>query len=219
MPIDLTQWPQTDDVQALLTASGLWPTDSGQQAAATTEIEAALGSAVVDFEQRTGWAPFLAANTDSTRYYAAADDRGLLSLDGGLVAITSLNVNGQAYTQNTDYWLRRSNAVAVHAPYEQIQFATCRAGALHSAAPDRIAITGRWGYTATLPANVWEGVRQGAAALTALNLATASQGVVRVVVEDHFRQSFDLGLRRSDRIQEWLNEYNALLVTYRRVIS
>lgn len=218
MPIDLTLWPQPADVQQLLMAAGLWPTASGQQATATTEIAVALPATVAAFERRTGWLPFLAGDT-STRAFDGPDVRGLLDLNSGLIEITSLTVAGQPYIENTDYWLRASNAPFPLAPYDGIQF-TSRALALNTMlAPNQIMITGRWGYGATLPSDVWDAVRGGAAALTAPRLASASTGVVRTVVENGFRQVFDLGLLRPARLQEWLAHYEATVAAYTRTVS
>ena len=218
MPIDLSRWPQPSDVEDVLNAAGLWPTSIAAQTAAAVEIGIAIPSAVANFERKTGWVPFLSGAADETRLFDATDERGLLHLEAGIVAVTSVLVAGESYVPNVNCWLRQSNAPAHKYPYDQIQFPQGISAVHPGMYPNQIAVTGRWGYCAVLPADVWDAVRQGAAAMTALRLTPISEGVIRTNTEDNARQSYDLGLRRPDRISEWFNQYNNAANHYERVV-
>jgi hypothetical protein len=72
----------------------------------------------------------------------------MLRLDKGLVTLTSLAVTGVAFTQNSDFFLR---ALRSDGPYELVEFARPIYGNVHD-----IVITGKWGFSATIPDAVWE---------------------------------------------------------------
>ncbi len=217
MPIDLTQWPLASDVEALITGAGFWPADTAARTAAAAEIDIALVAAVAEFGTITGWQPFLAAGADTTRHFALPDTIGLLRLDAGLVTLTELALDGVDCAVDHDFWLRRSHA-AVPYPYDQVQFAAW-VGTTHGLLPpEPVAITGRWGYAVTLPEDAWNAVRTGGAALTVLNLTTASDGIIRTVAESGFRQIFDLGVKRPDRIHDWFTTFTTTAARYTRVV-
>lgn len=138
----------------------------------TLDRYAAAG--VERFNRESGWLPFFASNSDTTREfdppgfaggydssYTRGGERKLL-LRTGLVSLTSLTVAAVAKTLNTDFWLRPSNAVDEGRPYTIVEFRAPVYGE-----PNTIAIVGRWGYCTVLPDDAFESMLQFGAILAA----------------------------------------------------
>jgi len=160
-----TQWPTPAEVQAHLTLAGAWGDISDDL---SSVIQGAIDATVRDFEDQTGWNPFLAAAADSTRYFDApgpysngylgrTGGGNKLELDGGLLSVTSLTVDGVTKMEGDDFQLRSPGGGW---PNTKVLFLN---GRVYSE-PNGIVITGKWGFSTEIPANVWEAVRDKAAA-------------------------------------------------------
>src|SRR5579862_1911807 len=111
------------------------------------------------FERETGWTPFLASNSPSTRVFDPPGQTGkyvawpkgggrMLALDAGLISTSSLSVDGNsAFVQGTDYWLRPAQGPA---PATRIEFAAPIWANTYS-----VSITGIWGYSTAVPDDAW----------------------------------------------------------------
>lgn len=219
MPIDYTAWPQPADVQRLLVACDFWPTPSQTELreAALIQAEIALNATVADFEQRTGWIPFLSDGESDTRTFDGTDADGMLQLGGGVISVSSITVQGSALTTG-NYWLRRSDSLKRRYPYDMIQFRSgVQAGAV-SLYPDYIVVTGVWGYCSEAPPDVWNAVLQKAAASTLYQLI--DQPNVAAQSEDGFSEEFDqVGpMTPFGRADRWEKEYAAVAQRYMRVV-
>lgn len=174
-------WPTTTELSTRLTEDGFTSLPS------TATLQAALDTGKGNWEEETGFIPFLASGAHVARYFdppgppASARNaiRGggrVLHLQGGFAALTHIKVNGVAYTAGTDCYLRPNNAALKLKPYTSIEFITDIWGM-----PQCIEISAQWGWWTTIPANAWEAVMQEAKYLLAPTLLQkASVGASRI---------------------------------------
>ena len=163
--------PTANDLVTYITGLGVLD-DTG--VIEDTEYAAVVEAAAEELERATGYVPFL-SGADSTRYFdpPGYQRRGQtlgggrhLELGMGLVSLTSLYVDyspssaGTLLTANVDYFLEPRNAAAQGKPYEAVDFVLPQWGD-----PRSVAITGAWGYAATVPADAWRAVLHYAAHL------------------------------------------------------
>lgn len=111
-----------------------------------------IGAATAIIDGETGRC-FEAAS--ATRYYQPAaldaDDPNLLHLDGDLVSVTTLK-NGEGETiPSTDYWLLPRNQGP---PYHAIKLKSESTDAWTFDTDGEIEVAGKWGYSATPPADI-----------------------------------------------------------------
>jgi hypothetical protein len=163
-------FPADSDIQAFIVASGV--------TVPTGFDYTGLGAlAQREFELGTGRIPFLKDASDVTRRFdppgGPAHGSGAGSFTGtfgaygggpylefaaGLVTatsivkwITSATPAGTAMVDGTDYLLMPLNAPAEGKPWEGLQILIPTYGGRGS-----IAVTGKWGYSATIPEDVWQ---------------------------------------------------------------
>lgn len=153
-------WPTKAQVDAYVAAAGL--------TVGSIDATSLIASAVAEIERMTGWAPFLASSS-ATRTFdppgSVVKGTGypggggnLLKLRCGLISVSALTANGVSMTEGTDFWLGPGYA----APYQTIRFARPIIGA-----PRSVSITGIWGYSATIPDDVWQACMDMAASYVA----------------------------------------------------
>lgn len=129
----------------------------------STLLASIISSIEKIIEETTG-RKFVAPNPDddTTRYY---DGNGLKRLNiDDIRSITSLVVDGVSLVKDTDYYLYPLNAIADSKPYEAIELIQSisgsnrnpRAGTTYIFEEDQrnIVITGKFGYSASLPAPI-----------------------------------------------------------------
>jgi len=163
-----------------------------------------LQQAIAQFERRTGWMPFLA--TDGTRFFDP-DGSHNVQLDAGLLSATSVVFNGRTLVAGNDYWLKPSNI----APYQWIRFAQTLSGK-----PQSIVVTGSWGFSTTIPGDVYQCIiRLAALPILADHLTSVTGGAVQWSegsASEEFGEQPLLGVFR-----EW-HDYTDLVVSaYKRV--
>lgn len=105
-----------------------------------------VASAIAEWEDVTGWRPFLGATSSTTRAYTPPDGY-LLDLRGGFTSITAIRVGvsasstGTLLVESTDYWLWPEDAVVGRRPYWGVKFAAAQFGQ-----PNSITVAGKRGY-------------------------------------------------------------------------
>lgn len=124
-----------------------------QASAVGFDLTAKVEAAARAWERDTGHQPFLAAGSDSTRYFDPPRRSCRLDLDTGLASLTSLSVDGTAYTVNDDFYISPRNASSLGQAITAIEFTSPVSGE-----PRSIAIVGRWGYATDLHADAWEAI-------------------------------------------------------------
>lgn len=116
--------------------------DEGCTSLTKQDLIACIAAAVEDWEDATGWTPFLIGDSETRIFDALTGDP--IWLPVGLQEIETLKVNDVEYDSGL-YILRKRNHKQ---PYSGIDLGrTVRR-------PIRIEITGTFGYTDTLPASV-----------------------------------------------------------------
>lgn len=157
-----TAYPVTADVSAVLTAAG--------QSVGTVDVAAILAATIAEWELVTGWRPFLAEATASTRYYDYPRN-GYLLLPGyatitGVTTGVTYNqttgavIAGTAIVENVDYrpvYWRNGDTTS---PIVALQFLRYVGGAAYRS----ISVTGKLGYTTDIPNDAWQALLDGAAA-------------------------------------------------------
>lgn len=164
-------YPTDDDVKLLVAGSGV-------TLPAGFVFAGYADAATQEFQQLTGFVPFLKDSSDVERVYGPPGRRAsnVLELGAGLLSLTSLRVevtsdqpSGRPLTQNRDFWLKPDNAAVEGRPYTWIKFLRPVFGL-----PSSIVVAGRWGFGATVPDDAWEAIRRLAASQAAKD---ALQGI------------------------------------------
>lgn len=218
-------WCTGSDLAALLADAGLWDGTPPVGVDACGYVEASRAA----FEAGTGRIPFLGTaqtrtfdppgpNTSGKRWFGFSRGGGrILNLGTGLLSVTTLTsgktglTSGTVLTADTDYVLRPYDAPAEGQPYRSIEFLAPQWGSAKS-----VEIVGVWGWSATIPDDVWAGVLAGAAARAGRVLAgRLTGGVARVAVGG---DTFDFGANAwGAQIGAWSDEFDALVRRYMRM--
>ncbi len=169
-----SSFPSDSEVQTFVVASGVTAPSgfsfTGYGALAQTE-----------FQNRTGLIPFLKDASDVSRSYDPPGPRSkletyyylggekVLELDAGLLSCTSVALgvtpdtpDGQTMDLQRQLRLMPANAPVKGRPYTWIEFFFPVYGA-----PSSVVVTGKWGYSATVPEDVWQGCLRLAASMAA----------------------------------------------------
>lgn len=167
-------YPVDADVVAFIAAAGI-ALPSGMAA-----LEGYAEAANREFEQETGWPPFLADADDSTRtfdppgphltgggYAQTRGGRRVLALRAGLVSLTSIDCGG--ILPATQYRLLPLNAAVQGKPSSIIEFLVPIFGQAGS-----VLVTGRWGYSVTVPEDVFQAILRIAASNALKDLSEAN---------------------------------------------
>lgn len=222
MAIDYTAYPDAVDVSLLLKSAKYWPSDSDTtgQALALNQAEIAVNGAVAEFERRTGWRPFLAGDTATTRYFTATDHYGLLDLSGSIMTVSGITVADTALVLNTGYYIDRYND---DEPLTNIQFSqpygigSNMFGAGVSR-PRQIAVTGIWGRVTLVPADVWQVVQQYAAGQTLMVIENLQS--VASLSMDGLSKALDIvGINtQKDAVGLWPKNWDKIIYNWQRVV-
>lgn len=177
------------------------------------DLSAKIATAISDWEYATGHQPFLAASSNSTRYFDPPRD-GRLTFDTGLASFTSLTLSGTTLTSGTDFYLGPQNASARSIPYEWADFGSNPGGL-----PRSIAITGRWGYATTLPPIAWEAIISRALLLAQPEMALGISKGVYSIRDDTFDVRYGGGgvtpLQTEAKI--WADNYRSAVRRMQRI--
>lgn len=218
--IDYSAYPTAEQVVQGLVGGGYWPDDADQRAAGVVQATAARAAAIREFEERTGWYPFLAdaEAADEERFFDATDGFGYLDLGAGLLELASAGVQGRDFVVGSDLWLRPSNAPAQRRPYSQIQFVNSVQGGAPFPQPNVIRITGLWGRVREVPPDVWYAVLRYAMVMT-MTGSNQEQDVVSWS-EDGFSEELDqVGVIDPKTVLNYLpREFQAAVRRWARVV-
>lgn len=178
-------YPDAGELAAFMVQRGIVEADGID----LDSLALAVESASQAWERDTGWFPFLAGESE-TRTFDGPEGR-VMFLPVGLVSVSDLSVGGSAYTAGESYFLQ--HRVGSSGPYTAIEFGGYLTGARRV-----IEITGVFGYTSELPADVKQAIMSKAAS-DVLDMAAAGP-VVRETVGPVTYQYGDKG--RLDRLNK-----------------
>lgn len=210
-------YPTGNDIELLLKTAKLWPSDSDENAVLFSQEQAAIAAsgAAAEFERRTGWLPFLADSANSTRTFETTDLSGVLDLGGSVLSVAGVNLGERELTLDRDYWLVRTHAGR---PVTRLQFLWPHHASLLHKTPADIAVNARWGYTATVPADVWAAIQKYAGVLVLTSLENR-QGTASIT-QDGFSKAYDVVgiISQKDLLTTWGKDFDKHCRRYIRVV-
>lgn len=197
---------------------GAWPSDSTAQAFATEQASICVAGSIKEWERRTGWIPFKKQSTDTTRDFTRTDPYGYLELNGGILEVTSIVVGTRTYIQNEDYKLMRLNSAQGERPFDGIRFKQpVNAYSTRPIWGTEIEVTGKWGFSENIPADVWKAILRQAGVDTLSQLE--NQQDIAGISQDGFSKQFDIVgvITQKDLLNEWSKIFDRTVGLYRRV--
>lgn len=218
--------------------SGL-PLPGMAEAAAALDLAGFAAAAADQWEDETGWFPFLADGADSARVFDPPSDSRLLPLAAGLLSLTSLTVGwtgtgtGTAQTAGRQFRLLPQNADARKRPFDAVEWVNgwfygySAAGQgqtlgfgtmanIGNGLAGSIRIVGKWGRQTTLTDDVYQAVLRLGALLAAPSLsALIGGGLVERVAGDERERYSDKGAL-AVQIGEWQAVGDRAIDRYRR---
>lgn len=166
-----TDWITDEELGEYLAGIGVATVPAG------IELEDEIAAAIEEFERIAGFSPFL-QDENSGEYAYDPSRRDFMDLKCYFMTVESVSIDGAEQEEGLDYWLRPNSG----APYTNI---TTR-GAWRGD-PQSIVVTGKKGYSATIPVRLWNAVRDFAAAgvyQAATVAGTASLGPKTEIKQD-----------------------------------
>ncbi|BDI33411.1 hypothetical protein CCAX7_54620 [Capsulimonas corticalis] len=171
-----TGYPDASDFRKFLLGAG-------QRIPDDLDVETKIFSAITEWEDGTGFAPFLADDTTvGSRSFDPPRTSRDLDLGAGLVELTSLTVAGTPFVLGRDFYAYPQNALAKGKPITYLRFYS-RPG---SSIMQSIVVTGKWGFTTALRANVRNAILCKAALLSAPELEFSITNGVAVAEDIKF---------------------------------
>lgn len=169
-------YPTATELKTFLLSAGLI-SDPTVPPDSYIDYQGAVDSAVLEWEQYSGWKPFLIDTNDVTRYFDPPNSRAL-RFGAGLSSLTSVTVNGTVLTVGTDFFLKEENAPTEGLPYTWLEFRYRQYGSpnMRYDLPKSVVIIGKWGRVATITADIKTAVLNGAAALVMNQCALRESG-------------------------------------------
>ena len=221
---DYTTYPTAGDVEALLKSAKYWPADGDTTGIALAREQAAIAAAGAarEFENRTGWLPFLAGPTATTRLFDATDGYGVLEFGAGLLAdpapVFKLATGDTVYGPDTSYWLQPANAPYQDLPYTRLQSVHSLFGGRVSSWPNRLSITGRWGYCSSLPPDVWVAIQKKAGVEVLASIENLQS--IASISQDGFSKAYDIVgiITQKDVLDRWGKDFDRFCTRYTRVV-
>ncbi len=192
-----------------------------------------IAMALSEFEEATGYWPFIAGSESTERDFAHPDSN-ILDLGSGLVSLDSLTINGQAYTLNQQFTLKPQNAASNGKPYTYIDFGRHHYGGGYPGLYDGgysawggsnsqpIAVTGVWGFClpSAVPAQVIQALIRKAAAIIGPEASLAISGGLALKKVDNVETRYSAGSDSgplSAQIAMWNAVFDRTAMQYRRV--
>jgi len=194
-----TAWPTSTELTTYATGMGVTvPTGA--------VLADYLAAAIAEWEDATGWRPFLGALVATTRRYDAPGSY-LLDLRGGFTSITGVSVglssgdtDGSALTEGTHYWPWPEDAPSRRRPYWGIKFADAQHGW-----PQSIAVTGRRGFYPTIEEDAFLAV-QNRAMMMILRQSTGAIGSATKIKQGPVEFTFGEGKSAAEVLDAQFNE-------------
>lgn len=198
-----TEFPADEDIKGFLA-------DQEYATPCNLSYEGYADAAKREFERRTGRIPFLKDSVNVERFYdppVPSAHGQFLALDAGLLEVSSVMVGvsttnpGVVLTQGSDYVLHDYNAPVEGRPYERIQFVSSisnrflyQSSPHIGGSPRSIKVTGKWGYSATVPDDVYFAVLRLGVSLALMDLKEALAGDLVEWAEGDTRERLSIEL-------------------------
>lgn len=204
-----SSYPGSADLTTFFDGQGITPPAGGEDA---------VLAAIAEWEDRTGYKPFLGDTSAADWYFDGCfAGSNLLDLKGGFWDVDSVAVNityedddGTELVENRDYILLPMNAANMDRGWNQIKFL--------SSVPygDRcVKIVGKRGYAEQIKEDAWRAILERAAAKC---LADAVEGSSMLTKEKQgpVEYEYDTG-ENNTKIAIWNKGFSAAVVRYLRI--
>lgn len=222
-------YPTDDDLETYLRGLNLFTAAQLAAALPYLALDEKVAASSAEWERVTGWRPFLAGVTEIRRLFdPPGPNRGtgtrgggtFLILDQGLVVLAAVHTDvvpattpsGTALVIEDDYRLWPYNAAWDNQPYTAIEFVARR-----YALAKTIGVTGLWGYTQTLPDDVWQAILQHAAGIAFAELRERRTGGMiewkQAETSERYGEHF---LEASE--ENWRRRFERAAMRYQRVL-
>lgn len=172
-------YPTAEDLQAFCLNAGVITAGSDL----TLDYGYAIASAVKQFEQDSGWEPFL-ATAQTRRYDMPLPDGKILDLRAGVLAVENFVISGTHLTQDVDYVLYPLNAPNVGKPYSWVEFVSRYTQWWPWQMPATVYVTGTFGYAAECPVDVRRAILSLACSQIIASKAGAATGALIGIKQD-----------------------------------
>jgi len=234
--------PGEADLEILIRSLNLFDTDALSDVLELLDLETFAAAAVRQWEEETGWIPFLAETTpaldggvDETRYFdpPGPNTRGQfigggtdLRLDCGLVVLEDVDIGwspstpGTPQFAGTDFRLWPYNADPLDRPWTELRFKVRQWGQ-----PQSIRLVGRFGYSATVPDNAWLAILHYAVILALPEIASNITGGVLEFQEAGVTERYGAGFLSGSGAENdpstggaWGREWRRTVNLYKRIV-
>lgn len=203
------------------------------------ESDAAIDSAISEFENQTGWRPFLSNDVAEERILPAPDyrtGRSILKLPQGAIEVTEVEVDlnesgvGTVLTVEREYHLEPTGADDDNRPFTRIVFG--RFGpdfqgtyiisdaiyARQSAFAGKCKVTAKWGFCLEIPAEVYLAIARKAAGDILAGARTRLSGGMVSWEEGDVKENYGSGSSSIDTtINEWNTKFQNIVAKYARL--
>lgn len=212
-------YPTTQEVIDRIISLGIIDTEDEEFDSAERfsqlDIANKIASAVGEWNNSTRYSPFLSTGTDETRKFDPPHGSRYLFFDIGLVSLTSVVISGIPYTLDQDFFLWPANCDKMNEPWLGLEFLRRVHGA-----PRSVSITGKFGYSLTVPDQAWEAVMCKVLALCQPELATALTGGVFRFEEGSLKIQYASGSESvlSRELAQWEKTFNSAKKSFTRTV-
>jgi hypothetical protein len=200
-------YPTGSDLPAFLTSYGITPTVT------LTNANALVAAAVREWESRTGWEPFLAV-TETREFDAPVADDWWSEV--GIISVSSISVDGNTVGPAA-YDLRNRYR---NGPYLSIRFNAPRLGTRKGMG--KMSITGVFGYSSSLPADVTDAILSKAAFEGWPGMFALDGDIKRTKIGtaeiEYGSMASESGDTRSGRRGAFLRSFESAVSAYRRPV-
>lgn len=199
--------PTEADLEVALRSLGLFDTDELSEVLQFLDLSIFADAAVRQWEEETGWIPFLAdtseESADQIRYYDPPGPNRrpqiqggsyTLDLGAGIVILETVHTGfsptsaGTAQVAGTDFNLLPHNADPLDRPWTQLEFTVPQWGARRS-----IKVVGRFGYASAVPEDAWVAILHQGVRMALPEVATRLTGGARKFTELGVTEEFGEG--------------------------
>lgn len=187
-------YPTVQELKDFLVAGQL-VTDPTTSPESLLDYANAIDEAIDAWETDTGYLPFVATGTPTTRVFdmpsSSTRDRTYIQFNSGAVSVSSVVVDGTTLTSGTDYFLLPRNASVQRQPYQSVLL--YRRNVPYST-PQSVSITADWGYTSTLQEDAFTAVMKRAVLSLMPQILTlrSGGGIKRARLDGVIEEEYDL---------------------------
>jgi len=183
-------YPTGNDLKTFLTGKAS-PFDPTIAPYSYLDYDALAMTGRLNFEQAVGRT--MLATTQTRVFNPPFNNNSRLFLGADLASLTTLTIGGVSKTRNTDFWLYPLECEVNAKPFEWIDFRDTWFKPLTPTMVRSIAITGLWGYSATIPQDAWDAMCYNAGILAIGSTLTAQSGGLKSLqIDNAVKEEYDV---------------------------